>query len=185
MPWAGPWGTANSIDDTATYVHQSDRDESQVSEMNQTEAAPDERPIGIVPANRISNLTGLPPSEFEGHTVAALSERLKWVVDPELWLYRRICGQVVKTDPLTGVDLPVPNATVEIFDTVCDYWGFFPELWPWGWLFPTHCERELLATVVTDDCGNFCFWVPRFTIEWILRWREERVCIPELFLKPT
>jgi hypothetical protein len=153
--------------------------------MKHTETAPDERSLGAVPSARLSNLTGLPASEFEGHTVAALSERLRWAVDPDLWLFRRVCGQVVKTDPVTGMDLPVPNATVEVFDTVCDYWGFFPEPWPWGWLFPTHCQRDLIATVVTDDCGNFCFWVPRFTIEWIRRWREERVCFPELFHKPT
>ena len=72
-----------------------------------------------------------------------------------------------------------------MFDTVCDYWGFFPEPWPWGWLFPVRCERELVTTVTTDACGNFCFWIPRFEIEWILRWREERLCFAELFTKPT
>src|SRR5271167_1529831 len=153
--------------------------------MTTTETTPDERPVGALQAARLSGLTGLAASEFEGHTIPALAERLRWVVDPGLWLFRRVCGRVVKTDPATGDELPVPNATVDVFDTVCDYWGFFPEPWPWGWLFPVHCERELIATVVTDACGEFCFWIPCFEIEWILRWREERVCFPELFVKPT
>ncbi|HEY6791199.1 MAG TPA: hypothetical protein VI365_28210 [Trebonia sp.] len=151
----------------------------------ESEVTPAEQPLGPIQAARLSALTGLPASELEGQTVAALSQRLRWVVDPDLWLFRRVCGQVVQVDPATGADLPVPYATVEVFDTVCDYWGFFPEPWPWGWLFPVHCERELVATVQTDACGNFCFWVPAFEIEWILRWREERVCFPEIFTKPT
>jgi hypothetical protein len=106
-------------------------------------------------------------------------------VDPGLWLFRRVCGQVVQRDPATGIDLPVPYATVEVFDTVCDYWGFFPEPWPWGWLFPVSCRRELVTTVQTDVCGDFCFWIPAFEIEWILRWREERICFPEVFTRPT
>jgi hypothetical protein len=153
--------------------------------MDNGTTTPDERLLGPVQSSRLSGLTGLPASEFEGQTPAALSERLRWVIDPELWLFRRVCGQVVKTDPATGADLPVANATVEVFDTVCDYWGYFPEPWPWGWLFPVRCERELVTTVTTDACGNFCFWIPRFEIEWILRWREERLCFPELFTKPS
>ncbi len=153
--------------------------------MEKSAPTPDERPLVPLQAARLSALTGLPASEFENHAPAALAERLRWVIDPELWLFRRVCGQVVKTDPATGADLPVANATVEVFDTVCDYWGFFPEPWPWGWLFPVRCDRELIATVTTDACGNFCFWIPRFEIEWILRWREERLCFAELFTKPS
>jgi hypothetical protein len=153
--------------------------------MTTSEPTPAERPLNGLQAARLSSLTGLPASEFEGHTVPALAERLRWAVDPGLWLFRRVCGQVVKRDPATGIDLPVPYATVEVFDTVCDYWGFFPEPWPWGWLFPVDCRRELITTVQTDACGDFCFWVPAFEIEWILRWREERVCFPAIFTKPT
>jgi hypothetical protein len=153
--------------------------------MTITRTTPDKRPVGALQAARLSGLTGIPASEFEGHAIPKLAERLRWVVDPDLWLFRRVCGQVVKTDPATGAQFPVPHATVEVFDTDCDYWGFFPEPWPWGWLFPVRCETELIATVVTDACGYFCFWIPRFEIEWILHWREERVCFPELFAKPT
>ena len=104
---------------------------------NSTATTPDERPLVPSQASRLSGADRVPGVGVRGPTTpAALLERLRWVVDPDLWLFRRVCGQVVKTDPATGVDLPVPNATVEVFDTVCDYWGFFPEPWPWGWLFP-------------------------------------------------
>ena len=45
--------------------------------------------------------------------------------------------------------------------------------------------EELLTSVVTYACGNFCVWIPRFEIEWILRWREERFCFPKFFVKPS
>src|ERR1700721_698967 len=153
--------------------------------MSTNQRTPAERPLNGLQAARLAGLTGLPASEFEGHTVSALAERLGGGGDPGLWLVRRVCGQVVKRDPATGIDLPVPYATVEVFDTVCDYWGFFSEPWPWGWLFPVSCRRELVTTVQTDVCGDFCFWIPAFEIEWILRWREERICFPEIFTKPT
>ena len=34
------------------------------------------------------------------------------MIDPHLWFYRKVCGQVVEKDPVTGVEYPVPNATV-------------------------------------------------------------------------
>ena len=76
--------------------------------MDNNTSNPDERPLVPLQASRLSSLTGLPASEFENHTPAALAERLRWVVDPELWFFRQVCGQVVKTDPATGADLPVP-----------------------------------------------------------------------------
>ena len=79
----------------------------------------------------------------------------------------------------------MPFATVDVLDRECDFWGYFPEPWPWAWLFPFRCREELLTSVVTDACGNFCVWIPRFEIEWILRWREERFCFPEFFVKPS
>ena len=42
-----------------------------------------------------------------------------------------------------------------------------------------------LPLSTTDACGKFCFWIPWFEIEWILRWREERLCFAELFTKPS
>jgi hypothetical protein len=37
--------------------------------------------------------------------------------------------------------------------------------------------------VTTDECGEFCVWVPRWDIDWILRWRRERFCFP--FERPS
>ena len=62
---------------------------------------------------------------------------------------------------------------------------YFPIGLPWTWFFPFHCLTEVVAQTTTDACGNFCIWVPRFMIEWILRFRIERICYLELFNKPT
>ena len=47
-----------------------------------------------------------------------MSEKLKWRVDPELFFFRKVCSQVVKKDPLTGIEYPVPFATVIVEDTL-------------------------------------------------------------------
>src|SRR5690242_20878493 len=39
-----------------------------------------------------------------GRNVRDLSKELEWVIDPELLLFRRVCGRVVKHDPLSGDD---------------------------------------------------------------------------------
>ena len=99
--------------------------------------------------------------------------------------FRRICGRVVKLDRLTGDELPVPFATVHVEDTDCSFLGFFPVENPWAWFFPIFCHREDIGTTTTDACGNFCVWVPRFEIDWILRFRRERICFPDIFVKPN
>jgi hypothetical protein len=142
-------------------------------------------PLTGLQANRLSSLTGLKADVLKGQTIAQLSEKLKWQIDLELLLFRRICGQVVRTDPVTGIDYPVPFATVHVEDTDCSFLGFFPVESPWAWLFPVFCHREDIATVVTDECGRFCVWVPRFDIDWILRFRRERFCYPDIFVKPN
>ena len=43
----------------------------------------------------------------------------------------------------------------------------------------------MLATVKTDKCGRFCVYVPRFDIDWILCWRRERICFPDIFVRST
>jgi hypothetical protein len=146
---------------------------------------PDELKVNGIQAARLASLSGLDAKTLSGEAIASIAERYRWEIDPELLLFRRVCGQVVKTDPSTGIKYPVPFATVEVLDRECDFWGYFPEPWPWAWLFPFRCREELLTSVVTDACGNFCVWIPRFEIEWILRWREERFCFPEFFVKPS
>ena len=146
---------------------------------------PDQLKVNSIQASRLASLTGLEAKELAGQPIAALAEKLRWDVDVELFLFRRVCGRVVKTDPVTGIKYPVPFATVHVLDRDCSYWGYFPDGWPWGWLYPFLCREEELTAVVTDECGNFCVWIPRFDIDWILRWRHERFCFPDFFVKPS
>jgi hypothetical protein len=107
-------------------------------------------------------------------------DRLEWRLDPELLGFRRVCGRVVKRDATTDEKLPVPNATVHVEDTDCNFLGYFPPDGLWGWLHPFMCTRETVATVETDACGRFCVYVPRWDIDRVLRFRRERVCLPDL-----
>ena len=86
---------------------------------------------------------------------------------------------------MTGLYQPVPFATVHVMDTDCDFLGYFPFEVKWAWLYPIFCYQEELAEVVTDECGKFCVWVPRFDIDWVVEWRLKRYCFPEIFVKPT
>jgi hypothetical protein len=145
----------------------------------------DQRKLTNIQAERLASLASVKDTKLEGLTIAKASELLKWKIDPDLFLFREICGKVVKPDPVTGIDYPVPYATVYVEDVICNLFGYFPDGWPWGWFFPFLCRYEVIATTTTDACGNFCVLVPRFDIEWILRWREERVCFPIIFQRPT
>jgi hypothetical protein len=147
--------------------------------------APDQMKLNAIAAERLGSLAGVDAKELQGKTIASISEKLKWIVDPEWLLFRRVCGRVVKTDPVSGIQYPVPFATVHVLDTDCDFWGYFPEGWLYSWLFPIRCRSEELTRVVTDECGNFCVWIPRFEIDWVLRWRRERFCFEEFLLKPS
>jgi hypothetical protein len=137
---------------------------------------PDKIKLGPAQASRLSKLTGLAAQELQGKTIAYLSDSLKWKIPPDLFLFRQVCGKVVKTDPATGIDYPVPYATVHIMDTDCSFLGLFPAGSPWAWLFPLFCHNEEIGHVKTDACGNFCAWIPAFDIDWIRRWRLERHC---------
>jgi len=149
------------------------------------EIAPDQRKVTRIQAKRLAALANVSVSDLEQHTIAQLSERLKWKIDPALFLFRKICGKVVKKDPITGVEYPVPFATVHVEDTDCNLVSYFPKPWPWGWFFPFACHREVIGTTKTDQCGNFCVWVPRFDIDWILEWRRKRICFPIVFQRPS
>lgn len=149
-----------------------------------SELAPDQRKLTDVQAKRLSAMSGVSVKEVAGRTIAELSDRFKWLIDPNLFFFRRICGRVVKKDPVTGIEYPVPFATVNVEDTDCNLIGYFPPNWQWGWFYPLLCHREVIATVHTDQCGNFCVYIPRFEIDWILRWRRERICFPDIFKRP-
>ena len=147
---------------------------------------PDGVALNPIQARRLAALTGIPAGELAGKTVGELAGTLRWRVNPDLFFFELVCGRVVKPDPVTGLKYPVPGATVNVLDTDCDWIWFFPPGWPWGWIFPIGlCESELLATTTTDECGRFCVWIPRFDIDWILTWRRQRICFPELFQRPS
>lgn len=141
--------------------------------------------LGKASAARLAALTDLPAEKLRGRPLSDVIEEFRYQIDLEHFLFRRICGKVVKTDPGTGIDSPVPFATVQVEDTDCSFLGYFPRHSPWSWFFPFFCQREVIATAQTDACGNFCVWIPRFDIDWILRFRRERHCYPYIFERPT
>jgi hypothetical protein len=147
--------------------------------------APNHRKLTHIQAKRLGALAQIDAKELAGATLGSLSEKLQWQVDPTWFLFRRICGKVVKKDPITGVEHPVPFATVVVEDTDCNLVSYFPKDRKWGWFFPLFCHREVLTTTKTDKCGNFCAWVPRFDIDWILHWRKLRICFGVIFRRPT
>lgn len=145
-----------------------------------TETAPDERVVSKRQAAYLAELAEVSSEKLAGKPLAALEGLLRWKIDPELLGFRRVCGRVVRRDPATGVIQGVPNATVHVEDTDCTFLGFFPVENPWWWFWPVSCTREDVATVVTNECGRFCVWIPRWEIDRILRFRRERICFPDL-----
>src|SRR5579864_4092746 len=146
---------------------------------------PDKVKLTRIQAHRLSQLTHVDIKKIEGRDIAQLSESLKWQIDPADFLFRRICGQVVRWDPVSGQYQPVPFATVHVMDTECDFLGYFPLSLPWVWLYPLFCDEEEITSVLTDECGRFCVWIPSFDIDWVVRWRLERYCFPEIFVQPN
>ena len=146
---------------------------------------PDELPLNKIQAERLSELTGANIKELVGQRPVDLSNEIKWAIDPLHWFYRKVCGRVVKKDPVTGVEYGVPNATVHVEDTDCSLILYSPVGSKLSWLYPFNCRREELATVQTDDCGRFCVWIPRWDIDWILEWRKRRHCFPVIFERPS
>jgi hypothetical protein len=146
--------------------------------------APDMSPLTSVQAQRFAALAAVPLAEVEGRSIAELSQSLKWQVDPDLFGFTRVCGQVVCWDQPSGQYQPVPFATVHVMDTECDFLGYLPFNSKWSWLYPLCCRTDEVKCVTTDACGKFCVWVPRFDIEWVVRWRREYLCFPEIFVRP-
>jgi len=138
---------------------------------------PDRLPVTERRAKYLAEMAGVEVRAIAGKTIAEVHEALRWRLDPRLFLFRRVCGQVVKRDPVTGSLLPVPNATVHVEDTDCSILGYFPKPNPYVWLYPFHCRREEIATVRTDACGRFCVYLPFWDIDRILSWRRLRVCL--------
>jgi hypothetical protein len=126
-------------------------------------------------AGRLAAISRLPIAELKNKTLGELRKANIPRLDLSWLLHRRICGQVVKTDA-AGVDHPVPFATVKVYDTDIGLIGWSPSSLPYTWFSPLYVRRELLRTVTTDECGRFCVSVPRWEIDYYLRWRAERRC---------
>lgn len=158
-----------------------------MTSRRQSKAAenPDTTPLTEIQANRLSSISGVPAKELAGLNLADLTDRVKWRIDPTLWRYRRVCGRVVKRDPVTGVDYPVPYATVHVEDTDCNVLFYSPLGSQFSWFYPFKCRREEIATAQTDACGRFCVWIPAWEIDWILSWRMRRICFPVIFQRPS
>jgi hypothetical protein len=146
---------------------------------------PDKIKLTAMQAERLGALNDIPAKELIGLTVAQISEKFHFRIDPALILFRKICGKVVKKDPVSGIEYPVAYATVHVEDTDCSFLGYFPAAAKYAWYFPFRCRREVIGTVKTDKCGNFCVYVPRWDIDWILKWRKERLCFPVIFDRPS
>jgi hypothetical protein len=149
------------------------------------EDQPERRKLTGRQAAYLEEISGVSAEKLVAKPVGELDELLKWKIDPELLFFRRVCGRVVRVDPGTGVIQGVPNATVHVEDTDCSFLGFFPVegpfWWLWWWFWPIHCHREEIATTITDQCGRFCVWIPRWDIDRILRFRLKRICYWDIF----
>lgn len=149
-----------------------------------TQVTPEEWSVTPRQAAYLEELSGIDAEELVETDAADLLDRLEYRIDPDLLGYRVVCGEVVAPDPQTGDPEPVPNATVHVEDTDCSLLGFFPHQSSLGWLYPTFCRTETVATVQTNACGEFCVYVPLWEIDRILDYRQERICLPDL-VKPS
>lgn len=97
-----------------------------------SEVLPDQLKLGALQAERLGALNDVHAKELVGLTVAQISDKLRFKIDPRHLFFRKVCGVVVKTDPVTGVDLPVPYANVHVEDTDCSLLGYFPAHAKWA-----------------------------------------------------
>ena len=110
---------------------------------------PLEYTIGKASAQRLSAMSEIEADALVGLTIGEITKKFPFQIDPRLFFFRKVCGTVVKTDPVTGIDYPVPFATVQVEDTDCSFLGYFPTHSPWSWYFPFRCRREVIATAKT------------------------------------
>jgi hypothetical protein len=144
---------------------------------------PDQRPLSAFQAERLSKVVKLEPDVLKELTYLEVTDKFKWHYEWPWLNHHKICGRVVKKDPVTGEELPVPFATVHVQDTDSSWITYAPFGSDWLWHFPIKQHRDTIATTRTDECGNFCVWVPWYTIEWIRTWHREIICDP--FIRPS
>lgn len=136
----------------------------------------EKRPLRESQIAFLSAEASIPRAEIADLTVGDIADRLERHIDPRWFASRKVCGRVVQRDPVTGELRGVPGATVEVQDTDCG--GLFRAVGGFQWFYPHICSRETIATAITDECGYFCVWIPRWLIEWVRTWRKERICLP-------
>jgi len=154
------------------------------SRRKKTMMPPEKRPLTRRQAERLSAVSAIQVEAIEDRSIVEIAEKHRFQINPNLLLFRKVCGRVVRKDPATSEMHPVPFATVHVYDTDCNFWLYAPNGWPWVWLHPFGCHKEEIATVHTDECGNFCAFIPWWDIDYILKWRRERICYPDIFVKP-
>lgn len=142
------------------------------------------KPLRGIQLNRLAKISGIARKKLADLTIEEISDKYRFKLDLTLLFFRKVCGQVVKRDPETGKLHPVPFATVHVEDTDCNLLTYAPHKSPYIWFYPILCAREEIATTVTDECGRFCVYVPRWDIDWILKWRKSRICFPDIFVRP-
>jgi hypothetical protein len=79
----------------------------------------------------------------------------------------------------------VPFATVHVYDVDFNFLAWSPGGSQYSWFWPFGVRREKIATVTTDECGRFCVHVPRFDVDYYLRFRLERECFVTWLRKPN
>jgi hypothetical protein len=143
---------------------------------------PDEQVLTETRARWLSKQTSIPLGELRDKRLEEVHELIRPHFDPISLLFRKVCGRVVKRDPVSGEERGVPNATVDVEDTDIKLLSFYPESHPYWWAWPLWSQRETIAQVRTDACGHFCVWIPRWDVDRILRARRRLFCPP---IKPN
>lgn len=155
-------------------------DDDAVAVKQPNAVTPDDWQVTERQLTHIQTLADDVPSDLAGATALDVRDQLEFAIDPDLLGFRQVCGRVVTHDPATGEYHPVPNATVHVEDTDCSFLSHFPSDLGYGWFFPFDCTRETVATTTTNECGEFCVYVPLWDIDRVLDFRRERVCLPEI-----
>lgn len=138
--------------------------------------APDRLPLTPVQARRLAAVTQIDETELTGRTVAELSEQYRWQVDPHLFRFHRIYGEVIRKNPMTGVDYPVKFAKVDMRNTQDPTLRALPAHLPCSLLFPgdggeQHRQSVSFEYTTAENSEKFCVWMARFEIEWLQRFR--------------
>ena len=97
---------------------------------------PERQKVTPLQAERLAALTGLNAKEIAGNVIADLSEKFRWRVDPELFLFRRVCGARGQARPRYGGTSPRPicNSTCRRYRLPLA--GLFSNRMAMGLVFP-------------------------------------------------